>query len=123
MDRPAIQPPIIAAEGNDLLVFASIEFAERCVESPDVDNYEVYDRRGLRLHFDGKTEPRGRFIKIVEIGPVRLVADESDPLQPEALQEMLIRCLAAIGEIQDDLAGCTLEQLIDLSIRRFGYAT
>lgn len=119
MHEQPISPPIFVAEGQDLSVFRSVEAAESHVESPDADVYVAFDRAGRKLRFLGKTESRGRWIRTVDIGPVRLVPQEGAEPEPEELRSLLVECLAASGEPEDTVAAKPLKQLVDLAVDRF----
>lgn len=114
-----IEPPILVAEGNDLAVHPSVESAQREVESPDVDDYQVFDSMGRKLRFLGKTEPTGRWIKSVAVEPVHLVAEEQNPTHQDELRALIIRCLAAVGEASNELEGLSLEELVRETRQRF----
>lgn len=114
----AISPPIFVAEGNDLAVFETVERAERQVESPDVDDYKVFDSEGLRLRFLRRTEPTGRWIKSVAIEPVQLVPAEESPSREE-LRALLLRCLVGVGETRSELESLPLGKLISRASERF----
>jgi hypothetical protein len=114
-----IQPPIFIADGNDLSVLPTVESAEQHVESPDVDEYELFDSTGRKLRFLGKTEPAGRWITSVAIEPVHLVAAEETPSHQEELRTLILRCLAAVGETSSQLKSRPLDELIREATRRF----
>ena len=75
MTSAAIALPIIVSESGDVIVFASIEAAERGLESIDVENgiYDLYDATGLRL----EALPGINKVSIRRMSPERYCADEA----------------------------------------------
>lgn len=79
--------PIVLVNGLDLILFASLEGAQRFVEPVDVENQEYigFDAMGRPLRLD------------VTLGEVA-ISPSAEPPDPGALRELLIRCLTAAGE-------------------------
>jgi len=107
-----MRPPIIAVDSSgDVLIFDSVQSAERYLEPIDVlhGEYVIYDARGCEL--TASLAPRGRGITIAEREPARR-------RQPE-LRQHLIAFLAAAGEDEDSLEGLSLEELVALGQRKY----
>jgi hypothetical protein len=97
-----MEAPIIIDNFGDLLIFESVEKAERYLEPVDVENgeYQAFDRTGrrVRLSTDGLR---------VRVGPV----EEGAP-QVEHLRQVLQRFLSAVGVPGDWLAPAGLDDLV-----------
>jgi hypothetical protein len=100
-----MRPPIFVWEPNDLLVFASVEAAERFVEPPDADAGVVYDAEGRLLAFE--TDSRR----------TSLLERESAPTHQGELRRAIAEALLAVGTEVDGSA--PLEQLVAEALARF----
>jgi hypothetical protein len=117
--QEGIDPPIFVAEGFDLVVFESVSAAEGHVESPDVDDLVTFDSQGRELRFLGKTEPKGRWIKGVAVGPVQLIASEEHPTHQEALRLLILSCLQEANERVDGADDLPLQDLVEVAQAKF----
>ena len=80
------QPPIVVNEGNDVILFDSIERAEQSIEASDVTHnvYHIFDSNGAQLTPHGLGD---------RTGTVRLeLTDSSDPAR---LRQMLAEFVVA----------------------------
>lgn len=86
-----IQSPIVVAEGDDVILFASPCEAEQYLEPVDVDSnaYVAYDAQGrsLQIVTDGHT--------------VTLALAEENPNHAHELKEALLRTLRFLGRNPD----------------------
>ena len=79
-----MKPPIIVAEGLDVVIFDTVRDAEMKIEAEDVDVFEAWDSEGLKL-------------RVVANPPsVRILPASGDP-RPEELVSLLQSYLKALG--------------------------
>ena len=95
--------PIIVSNFGDVLIFDSIEKAERYIEPIDVDNneYIAYDSEGHLLHLVNL--PRYQ----VAIEPA-----ETEPNHANELREILMDFLARTGVSKSWLSRASLQELV-----------
>jgi hypothetical protein len=94
--------PIIIYNFGDVLVFGSIESAERYLEAIDVENNEY-------IGYDGT----GRLLELGTDGShVIIRAAEACPTHQNDLRKILIEYLAQLGLASDWLLYASLEQLV-----------
>jgi hypothetical protein len=98
-----MKAPVILSNYGDVLIFDSIEKAERYIEPIDVTNNEY-------IAYDSE----GRLLRLVEQSRYRVIVEpvESDPSHRGELREILVDFLARIGVSQNWLAGASLEDLV-----------
>jgi hypothetical protein len=119
-------PPIfvVGADG-EILAFSSATDAEQWVESVDVEDGEyagAYDSEGRRLTLV-VTRPSARrgslfkFIRLVQLTPVVLKEDESDPQHAAELRALLVQALSRIQN--SPASGTDLRELTAEAFRRF----
>jgi hypothetical protein len=107
-----MKAPIILDEHGDVMVFETVDHAQRAVEPIDVANgeYVAYDSAGRLLAVE--VSPSDQQIVIREA--------ESEAKHSEKLRTTLMRFLLRAG-VTDDIAGLTTDKLIALLVSRFGY--
>jgi hypothetical protein len=100
-----IKTPILSFDGYDVMVFETVEAAERFVEPPDVDDGVTYDAEGRLLAF----ETDGRRTSLHE--------RESEPTHERELRDAITRAMLAAGTEVDGSA--PLERLVAEALARF----
>ncbi len=98
--------PILAFEGNDLIVFATAASAEGFVEPPDADVRETYDATGRILRF----KHNDRVTSLVE----------TDEFRPDDLRAALLEVFAVTQVAANNEA--PLDELVAEASRHFEYS-
>jgi hypothetical protein len=102
-----MEPPIIANNKGDVLIFDSVEKAERYLEPIDIRNDEdvIYDREGRLL--------RGAIVGHFLGEHVRLEPASEAGSAVRPLHDVLVDFLAQVGaRIQKPLDRCSLQELL-----------
>lgn len=109
-------PPLIIAEGRDVRVFESVAEASAALEPIDVEAgvFRGFDSRGLPLAFS-TVEVRRRVL--LGAIPLRsrmtvITASEQAGLQADALRELLLGFLRALGKLPECAAELPLGGLV-----------
>jgi hypothetical protein len=98
--------PILLSEGDDVIVFESVESAQRFIEPVDIDAYTAYDAAG-------------RLLRITSEGnDVRIEPAETEPSHAHNLRKSLERTLSSVGESGGD---ADLATLIERARKAFAY--
>lgn len=102
-ENAMIKVPIFLDESGDVLVFESVQYAERYIEPIDVIKNRCigYDSEGRLLHFT-----------VTDKKQVSIRSDESEPKHLADLQRMLVRFLTRLGESENWLSNASLQDLI-----------
>jgi len=110
----AATPPILIVEGNDLMLFRSLEEAGMFLEGPDVLNEPpvIFDALGHR--FIASTAGG-----LSDYSAPVTITQQGTPTAPEELRSTLMNALAALGKPSPQSA--TLATLIDTATRECGY--
>jgi hypothetical protein len=95
--------PIIIYNFGDVLIFETVEKAERYIEPIDIDNneYIAYDSEGRLLRLIVRSRNR-----------VHIEATEAEPNHADEVRKILIDFLAYVGLLRDRLLNATLQDLI-----------
>lgn len=124
-----MKAPIFIDGDGGLLIFNTVEDAVNYIEPTDVENYEynaAYDSEGrllnLRLEESFVSRRRRSFLGgLIEITPstplISIESAESNPTHQEELKNLLIGFLMKTGVQEEILSKCTLEELIDKSMK------
>jgi hypothetical protein len=117
--------PIFVIEGFDVSIYASVEDAERHLESPDIlDNrYVAYDSEGRLLILKAPRPKTRKFfgIQSVTVDKINISCDESQPLHSEALKKELKELLKHFGVSPAWLEKAPLKDLVTKSIEQVGF--
>jgi hypothetical protein len=104
-------PIVLICDGVDLEAFRTVRGVETAVESPDVDDCEVFDATGRRLRLISLADPPERVgprwlgITAVDVGPVRVWVAEPHPGDgPERLRRRLLDVFVLEGRIFPEAA-------------------
>lgn len=102
-ENAMIKTPIFLDESGDVLVFESVEYAERYIEPIDVanDEYVGYDSEGRLLH-----------LMVTDRRRVSICSAEPDPEHSDELRRILVRFLAYLGESESWLSKASLQDLV-----------
>jgi hypothetical protein len=101
-----VELPILAFEGNDLIVFATAASAEGFVEPPDADVRDTYDATGRIMRF----KHNGRVTSLVE----------TDEFRPDDLRAALLEVFAVTRVAVNNQA--PLDELVAVATRHFEYS-
>ncbi len=98
-----IRPPIIVDESGDVIVFASVEHAERYLEPIDVEENRcvAYDSEGRLLKLR-PTEPR-----------ITIESAEAVPSHSREVRDILIEFLEYLGHSREWLTQASLSELVE----------
>ena len=98
-----MKAPFFLNESGNVLVFRSIEEAERYIEPIDVINREYigYDSIGRRLQ-----------LLVADANRVKIQSAEIEPEHTDELKEVLTRFLSLVGVSQSWLLDAPLEKLV-----------
>jgi len=104
-------PPIIAVDPGDILVFRTLDLAERYLDPEDVENgvYTIYDSEGRILHANAGYHPRR----------IQIRAEEQEPKHRSDLQDALRHFLDQVGENPDWLEVASLEEMVKLIASKY----
>jgi len=107
-----MKPPIIADNRGDVLVFETVEKAERYLEPIDVKNneYEIYDAGGWRLTASVIRDSRGR-------ERVRLSLNQPPIQDQDKLRTILLEYLSAVMNPKEAIDNCSFEQLVEYGLK------
>lgn len=100
-----MQLPIFVSDPNDLMVFTSVDCAERYIEPWGLKKLTAYDGEGRLLHLT----PRDPIISIS--------LAESEPGHREKLTQLMRNFLEAVGESSQWLAQASFEELTARSLK------
>lgn len=98
-----MEPPIIVDENGDADFFETVEYAERYIEAPDVENgiYTIFDKNGTILIPSVKKKLSGGKLFIF-FGPryytLNVEIKEGTKKDPERLKAILKRLIPAMEE-------------------------
>lgn len=109
-----MKPPIFLWQPDDLIVFESAQIAERFVEG-DTEGH-LFDSEGRRLRFNVVEEVRKHPYVVLA-----LRQEEDEPTHQAVLMDALRQALRASGD-PDGLDHLSLEDLVDRTVVRFGFA-
>lgn len=106
-----IRLPIFVSEQNDISVFTSREYAERCLEAIDVRDgrYTTYDSSGRLLKLSVQVVNKREV--------VRIEAAEAEPTHQKQLRDYLVAFLSAVSVDQPQVAQLSLETLVEISLK------
>lgn len=115
-------PPIVLAEGWDVMFFGSEDAVGRHLEAwyPEEVEYRAYDAQGrkLELFVNRETVPR-RWLPDRTDERVAVRSCEREPTHAAELAELLAQWLPMVNETVP--ADATLEALLQRAIERVGY--
>jgi plasmid stability protein len=99
-----MKTPIFINESGNVLVFESVEDAERYIEPIDVINEEYvgYDSAGRRLA-----------LRVTKENKINIRSAEHEPSHAAELKDVLTRFLALVGVSRDWLSTAPLKELVE----------
>lgn len=110
-----ITPPVVVADGLDVMVFRTQDDVERFIEPRDVvgGTYRAWDSSGRALRLDIE------HAMCIDLAPVALSAMLEPPAWANDLATTLRAFLAATGATPPDTA--TVEELVAFTVAFAGY--
>lgn len=120
-----MEPPIIVYEPGDVMIFQSVEDAERYLESPDVleNRYVAYDSEGTFLKLEAPQSRAIAFLgtSVVPVEKVTISSGEPQPSHLEDLKQILRESLEHFSVPREWLQRATLNDLLTKSIELAGF--
>jgi hypothetical protein len=116
--KARVDPPVVLATVDELLVFDDVVSAEQYVEAEDVENDEycaAFDAKGMKLRFQIGTRRPISWIP-VSAKTIVIVA-EGEVADSAELRSLLLSRLPAYGVTTNELEGGTLVALLDFARR------
>lgn len=105
--------PLFVIDENGLDMFANIESLSSYIEAYDVNDNIVLDSKGKRLTLKIKNDQKRFFVTVGE--------SKENVYMQAFLMENIKNYLHAI-DINMDVAGCDLQELVILAIDKIGYS-
>lgn len=94
--------PIVVHENGDVVIFASVERAERYLEPIDVE-------AGRLTAYDSA----GRLLRLVPTSPrITIEAAEAEPTHNEELRESLRELLSHVGVAEDQIDRMSIQEMV-----------
>jgi len=118
-------PPLVVDGKGDLLFFRSAREAEGYLEAQDVLNHEyprAFDSEGRLLRLTVREQKR-RVLGLFKLSSDDVVLEEAEGHASYAgdLRELLISRVGSLTPETGALEAQTLQRLLELAVRHFGY--